>query len=147
MIRRPPRSTLFPYTTLFRSADQIRDAGVALPPALVRVLQPGDDGRDLRRLFGRRHVPDFVPGSAERPEKERLVLVRLREAAAGTHHLRLTWTLRFSTARNVSDIFRLAGIGDVDHRRAVVLHPTIEQIRHRAGVMADVGDVAIALLL
>src|SRR2546429_4060752 len=26
MIRRPPRSTLFPYTTLFRSAAQRRDA-------------------------------------------------------------------------------------------------------------------------
>src|SRR3712207_7666570 len=29
MIRRPPRSTLFPYTTLFRSADEVRDEGVA----------------------------------------------------------------------------------------------------------------------
>src|SRR2546430_4947691 len=28
MIRRPPRSTLFPYTTLFRSAPVILDAGV-----------------------------------------------------------------------------------------------------------------------
>src|SRR2546429_5887850 len=28
MIRRPPRSTLFPYTTLFRSPLQIADAGV-----------------------------------------------------------------------------------------------------------------------
>src|SRR3712207_8212442 len=27
MIRRPPRSTLFPYTTLFRSADEAGDAG------------------------------------------------------------------------------------------------------------------------
>src|SRR3712207_8043338 len=26
MIRRPPRSTLFPYTTLFRSLDAIQDA-------------------------------------------------------------------------------------------------------------------------
>src|SRR3712207_8928790 len=25
MIRRPPRSTLFPYTTLFRSGDDLRD--------------------------------------------------------------------------------------------------------------------------
>src|SRR5690554_2086126 len=25
MVRRPPRSTLFPYTTLFRSANDIRD--------------------------------------------------------------------------------------------------------------------------
>src|SRR3712207_8038508 len=27
MIRRPPRSTLFPYTTLFRSAEDIEDVG------------------------------------------------------------------------------------------------------------------------
>src|SRR5438067_6014794 len=27
MIRRPPRSTLFPYTTLFRSQAKIRDSG------------------------------------------------------------------------------------------------------------------------
>src|SRR2546429_8439886 len=32
MIRRPPRSTLFPYTTLFRSRDkEKRDADYALP--------------------------------------------------------------------------------------------------------------------
>src|SRR2546428_6608560 len=29
MIRRPPRSTLFPYTTLFRSQPRRRDGGVA----------------------------------------------------------------------------------------------------------------------
>src|SRR6202166_5384180 len=28
MIRRPPRSTLFPYTTLFRSADDLAGLGV-----------------------------------------------------------------------------------------------------------------------
>src|SRR5258707_9806496 len=33
MIRRPPRSTLFPYTTLFRSLSQ--SAAVALPLALA----------------------------------------------------------------------------------------------------------------
>src|SRR5450432_4660844 len=27
MIRRPPRSTLFPYTTLFRSLDRVTSAG------------------------------------------------------------------------------------------------------------------------
>src|SRR2546430_8746406 len=31
MIRRPPRSTLFPYTTLFRSHD--RDGRLQLPPS------------------------------------------------------------------------------------------------------------------
>src|SRR2546427_7686494 len=29
MIRRPPRSTLFPYTTLFRSAEMLQDAFAA----------------------------------------------------------------------------------------------------------------------
>src|SRR5690349_22121402 len=32
MIRRPPRSTLFPYTTLFRSADRVLEGLVQVPP-------------------------------------------------------------------------------------------------------------------
>src|SRR3712207_8336180 len=43
MIRRPPRSTLFPYTTLFRSADEGDDAlglGLLAAPAQRR----GDQG-------------------------------------------------------------------------------------------------------
>src|SRR5258708_9998557 len=39
MIRRPPRSTLFPYTTLFRSLDE------ALAPFLY---PPKADGSDVR---------------------------------------------------------------------------------------------------
>src|SRR3712207_6989011 len=35
MIRRPPRSTLFPYTTLFRSTLLARAAGVAYEGALA----------------------------------------------------------------------------------------------------------------
>src|SRR5256885_4687012 len=44
MIRRPPRSTLFPYTTLFRSVEP-RDRGAAL-----RLQRDGEDARqpDLR---------------------------------------------------------------------------------------------------
>src|SRR2546425_5819851 len=37
MIRRPPRSTLFPYTTLFRSHDRAARAS----PAECRALAPG----------------------------------------------------------------------------------------------------------
>src|SRR2546430_5543480 len=33
MIRRPPRSTLFPYTTLFRSSDEHEDGNVQPLPA------------------------------------------------------------------------------------------------------------------
>src|SRR5260221_9185326 len=41
MIRRPPRSTLFPYTTLFRSIDAIEALGitpVGVSPAYWRTL-------------------------------------------------------------------------------------------------------------
>src|SRR3712207_7973884 len=38
MIRRPPRSTLFPYTTLFRSAARVR-AKVVLPAPGVAVTR------------------------------------------------------------------------------------------------------------
>src|SRR3712207_7132339 len=36
MIRRPPRSTLFPYTTLFRSDDGLQAVGADDPQLLVR---------------------------------------------------------------------------------------------------------------
>src|SRR3712207_8299495 len=45
MIRRPPRSTLFPYTTLFRSARTcVNTVGAGLVPALSnrRQVEAGD---------------------------------------------------------------------------------------------------------
>src|SRR2546430_12076420 len=64
MIRRPPRSTLFPYTTLFRSLPQVQEAVVALredDPGERRlvayvVLRPGqaDAPHELRGLLRQR---------------------------------------------------------------------------------------------
>src|SRR3989449_7379173 len=45
MIRRPPRSTLFPYTTLFRSRRR-RVLGGGREPERPRVPLPGGRGRD-----------------------------------------------------------------------------------------------------
>src|SRR5438067_10618080 len=42
MIRRPPRSTLFPYTTLFRSAQVLRDVDRLLAVRVVRVVRRAD---------------------------------------------------------------------------------------------------------
>src|SRR5258707_3962449 len=42
MIRRPPRSTLFPYTTLFRSA-RVAARAPARRPLRARLAQPGVD--------------------------------------------------------------------------------------------------------
>src|SRR5437660_2900493 len=51
MIRRPPRSTLFPYTTLFRSWRRRRGARRSRPP-----------GRNSRRSYRR---PAVAPRSEE----------------------------------------------------------------------------------
>src|SRR3989449_3168044 len=63
MIRRPPRSTLFPYTTLFRSLAGARSAGTRRPHARLGggdgELGPAASG--VRRGAGspaRRHVRD-----------------------------------------------------------------------------------------
>src|SRR2546430_12432259 len=44
MIRRPPRSTLFPYTTLFRSLVYVRGRGIVLSePSVVAIDQTTGD--------------------------------------------------------------------------------------------------------
>src|SRR3712207_775969 len=48
MIRRPPRSTLFPYTTLFRSVERV---GAMLEDISARYTAAGH-GFDLRRAAG-----------------------------------------------------------------------------------------------
>src|SRR5260370_7293196 len=71
MIRRPPRSTLFPYTTLFRSHGEVGEVGVffeAAPVALVGKslgagnAQRGEDApaADETGLSGRK--ADFLDG-------------------------------------------------------------------------------------
>src|SRR5256885_6175201 len=59
MIRRPPRSTLFPYTTLFRSLRRRRHSRGAGGPALAVRARPVAVGapRDAR-LAGRRRLGD-----------------------------------------------------------------------------------------
>src|SRR3712207_8132827 len=67
MIRRPPRSTLFPYTTLFRSPFLGRHAGVHGQGFQGRALAPFPERR-LRRSQGtsrRGAVRGSVPRSEE----------------------------------------------------------------------------------
>src|SRR3712207_7805825 len=67
MIRRPPRSTLFPYTTLFRS--------------IRGVPRSGGDARRIapRRRFGRREAPRRDPSRRLKPQQRR------REARSEEH--------------------------------------------------------------
>src|SRR3712207_7751538 len=61
MIRRPPRSTLFPYTTLFRSVVSLarRPVLFALAQALGEAW-PGDLSRDalVERAFRAKHADE-----------------------------------------------------------------------------------------
>src|SRR3712207_7562047 len=52
MIRRPPRSTLFPYTTLFRSKHPDRGPGLNRPPRLRP--SPPEEPREGRQSPARR---------------------------------------------------------------------------------------------
>src|SRR3989442_10618446 len=54
MIRRPPRSTLFPYTTLFRS----RGARVAQAPGIAQGIRRAREIRDQYALAFRPHRQD-----------------------------------------------------------------------------------------
>src|SRR2546426_6419556 len=55
MIRRPPRSTLFPYTTLFRSLLPLLDAIDTVhqqhPEETLTVVLPEEVESSLRRMF------------------------------------------------------------------------------------------------
>src|SRR2546426_4637757 len=86
MIRRPPRSTLFPYTTLFRSLVQriggedplVAGAGgrvVALPEGFIGRRQLGGERRDQQRPGqGERGAPGHGRGPPPPPKGTQLQL-------------------------------------------------------------------------
>src|SRR3712207_8988143 len=74
MIRRPPRSTLFPYTTLFRSA---RDRGppfrigLGVHPNHVTLWERGQEGTGKLPGGLARSAPDNVEEMAEPQPRDR----------------------------------------------------------------------------
>src|SRR2546422_5842816 len=73
MIRRPPRSTLFPYTTLFRSLRELLGEGVGIAVQLEAAVlaQPADAELEPERREGEgvmadaRQIDDVVRRSEE----------------------------------------------------------------------------------
>src|SRR5256885_735366 len=73
MIRRPPRSTLFPYTTLFRSVlclslTALLGTLVLAPPGSSQAVEPSDQINDRIRAFSaskRAPAQDYVIGSGD----------------------------------------------------------------------------------
>src|SRR2546426_11375164 len=71
MIRRPPRSTLFPYTTLFRSTARHR---------LVAPRDAGDQRQHLLELAGLERDLDLTNQCVEQPADVRCLGVALEVA-------------------------------------------------------------------
>src|SRR3712207_7220391 len=68
MIRRPPRSTLFPYTTLFRSSLRSVLTGIALNASRTCRVSSSSTGRPTPRIAANSHC-DSGPASSPRSEE------------------------------------------------------------------------------
>src|SRR3712207_8767124 len=90
MRRRPPRSTLFPYTTLFRSR---REPRARLPDLLARGLlrgrgRPGDDAQAADHQHPRRAARRSEEHTSELQSRQylvcRLLLEKKKNSVANT---------------------------------------------------------------
>src|SRR3712207_2728947 len=125
MIRRPPRSTLFPYTTLFRSGGE--DGGGALPGRAAgavrgRGVPGGGGGRGGRARGG-------APLGRREPRRARLAR---GAAAALVRPAGGRWEARPGRAA----AGRPRDVDDCADRRRVELRPLLDALR------AAVGDGA-----
>src|SRR5215471_12517928 len=90
MIRRPPRSTLFPYTTLFRSHSGFAVLNAGDGPTAVRIARtrhpdlvildiglPGLDGLDVTRSLRRDGAVPIIMLTARDDESDKLVGLEL----------------------------------------------------------------------
>src|SRR3712207_7200995 len=66
MIRRPPRSTLFPYTTLFRSGSALSFAGALFGlDVKVYMVRASYDQKPYRRILMETYGAQVVPSPSE----------------------------------------------------------------------------------
>src|SRR5687767_15204472 len=96
MIRRPPRSTLFPYTTLFRSVSQIEEM-VRAGCEIVRLAVPNDDAALALKEI-RKRVPD-VPLVADIHFHYKLALLALEAGIRSEEHTSELQSLAYLVCR------------------------------------------------
>src|SRR3989454_12839015 len=152
MIRRPPRSTLFPYTTLFRSSYVSRSQHLQPHPAVGDVVLTLDDPVESRVILACHAVLDGVAHQLvvrvdDRRKRAQELLKRLCELPqllAGARSRVLTGRPRL--VRRVDGLERfLPGVAarlDLT-RRVVVLHDIDPHVLARVGGVVAV-DLALA---
>src|SRR2546429_5725955 len=106
MIRRPPRSTLFPYTTLFRSkfgyADYLSTGaiaaggtlGILIPPSTIMVIYGIMTETNIGKLFAAGILPGIL---ATVLLCLTVQYVTWRDPKAGPPGERMSWRERFAT--------------------------------------------------
>src|SRR3989442_8936238 len=89
MIRRPPRSTLFPYTTLFRSLlgprDIVGDEEVKL--AVLVIVKPGRAGAEARVVDARERRDVLEPAVFVVEEADR------KSTRLNSSHVRISYAV------------------------------------------------------
>src|SRR3989441_873957 len=149
MIRRPPRSTLFPYTTLFRSSSP-----ACLSPAGAGALRAAAEGEmdvhrcssDLtRRARELRVAPTVEKGGLVRPYARGNTLKRVwserlnqpLQGGARFGYLRQLRTRVFEVAQEF-----LVGIGSLDLHAALLESPSQVEVRKSVGKEVMRGEQA-----
>src|SRR5258705_8303468 len=97
MIRRPPRSTLFPYTTLFRSIDHARDGAGGVVGVESREHEMAGEG-SLNGNLGRLKVAHF-------PNHDNVWVLDRKSTRLNSSHLGISYAvfcLKKKKEKNIS---------------------------------------------
>src|SRR5690348_17736094 len=100
MIRRPPRSTLFPYTTLFRSVNQLLDQFNEMRTMIRQVSSgKGPWAKMARQFGGGAGLPDMPRSEEHTSELQspvhlvcRLLLEKKKKTHKTNHHCSAIYT-------------------------------------------------------
>src|SRR2546421_2046615 len=139
MIRRPPRSTLFPYTTLFRSfADALRIIPAALAFRAVSALDLDRQTRQCLGWKGRRNggcMDHDLRNDEECRENELFFFEQLLETRRFRPGVQMDF--RFEAA---ADDLRSAGLFQSDKHRRAYLREPLPLLRRVLGDSASKRD-------
>src|SRR5947209_11417060 len=102
MIRRPPRSTLFPYTTLFRS--KLIDAGAA-SKALNIDVHSGDTGtRILKPLRSSGPLIGFVDDVVSRNPLSQILSIDRKSTRLNSSHANISYAVFCLKKKRIENI-------------------------------------------
>src|SRR5262245_62516807 len=92
IIRAPPRSTLFPYTTLFRSQDAVGRRVVELGGIDEAAVERGHDLTAGQRVDRGAHTLEHVDRDADGPELQALEVDR-KSTRLNSSHLGISYAV------------------------------------------------------